>query len=382
MSKTWRDWEIDFLRLAWPNPQFLGKEIASILNRSIHSLKTKSKKLGIRCIVQRFKTSVSDIPKMLQLRDFEKNNKCTVLVSFKSNKKCYFKCFKNHRWKSSPSDISTSLQSKNTGCPYCNNKKVDINNCLMMTHPDITKHWDYKLNKDTPYDVTSGSDKKRWFKCKKGLHPSYLTTVYRKSNNGGCSYCHGTKVCYENCFATTHLEIAKEWHPTKNGSITPNDIMAGSNTKVWWKCQKCEHEWQIYPNNRCYRNGGCPKCKESKGEKRINNFLKLENINYKREYRIKDCKNKRPLPFDFAVFNKQNKLIGLIEYNGIQHYIIGQQFGRKNPNKKFKSIQKHDTIKVNYCKQNNTPLLIIPYTEFNNIENLVVSQIRHFLDIK
>ena len=37
--------------------------------------------------------------------------------------------------------------------------------------------------------------------------------------------------------------LAKEWHPTKNSSLTPKDVTAGSNKKVWWQCSR-GHEWE------------------------------------------------------------------------------------------------------------------------------------------
>ena len=51
--------------------------------------------------------------------------------------------------------------------------------------------------------------------------------------------------------AETHPEVAKQWHPTKNSELTPFDIGAGSNKKVWWKCDKGDdHEWMSYIYNR------------------------------------------------------------------------------------------------------------------------------------
>lgn len=32
--------------------------------------------------------------------------------------------------------------------------------------------------------------------------------------------------------------LAKEWHPTKNGELTPWDLSAGSGISVWWLCRK------------------------------------------------------------------------------------------------------------------------------------------------
>jgi len=43
----------------------------------------------------------------------------------------------------------------------------------------------------------------------------------------------------------THPELAAEWHPTKNGELSPEKVVGRSAEKVWWKCQKGpDHEWQ------------------------------------------------------------------------------------------------------------------------------------------
>lgn len=53
-------------------------------------------------------------------------------------------------------------------------------------------------------------------------------------------------------------EIGKEWHPSKNGELTPMDVSYGSGKKVWWLCKK-GHEWQAFINNRS-KGAGCPYC--------------------------------------------------------------------------------------------------------------------------
>ena len=55
-------------------------------------------------------------------------------------------------------------------------------------------------------------------------------------------------------------EIAKEWHPTKNGDINPKDCYPKSNKKVWWICER-KHEWKTSIDKRSSRNQGCPICK-------------------------------------------------------------------------------------------------------------------------
>jgi ABC-type transport system substrate-binding protein len=59
----------------------------------------------------------------------------------------------------------------------------------------------------------------------------------------------------------SHPAIAAEWHPTKNGSLTPDQIVAGSHKKAWWKCPiGPDHEWWAYCYTRTSGRGGCPYC--------------------------------------------------------------------------------------------------------------------------
>jgi hypothetical protein len=76
----------------------------------------------------------------------------------------------------------------------------------------------------------------------------------------GCPCCSGHKATRPTCLATTHPEVAKEWHSTKNGDLTPADVTAGSGKKVWWQCSKtADHEWEGIIQNRA-KGCGCPYC--------------------------------------------------------------------------------------------------------------------------
>ena len=56
-------------------------------------------------------------------------------------------------------------------------------------------------------------------------------------------------------------ELAAQWHPTKNGGLTPEQVAAVSNKKVWWKCSEGpDHEWQTTIDSRTRRGHGCPMC--------------------------------------------------------------------------------------------------------------------------
>lgn len=104
-------------------------------------------------------------------------------------------------------------------------------------------------------------------------------------------------------------------------------------------------------------------CMNSKGENVISQILTKNNIDFKREVKFDDClsNNGGQLRFDFGIY-KENRLSHLIEFNGRQHY-EETNFFRDSLEKR----QEKDNIKIEYCKQNNIPLLIIPYTKVNEI---------------
>jgi len=144
--------------------------------------------------------------------------------------------------------------------------------------------------------------------------------------------------------------------------INPNVICKGKyqNNKVTidHKCLKCNFNWLISPSN-VLRGYGCPRCNLSKGEIKIINLLKENNIPFINQFRYKDLfyfSNKRKLSFDFYIPYKNL----LIEYNGKQHYEPIEYFGG---NDAFKHQQNRDKLKVEYCKKNNINLLVIKYDE-------------------
>jgi hypothetical protein len=128
---------------------------------------------------------------------------------------------------------------------------------IILAYPDLLQEWHHKNNiaiEDT------GVKTKVWWKCPVANDHEWLAEIYERVNGKGCPFCANRKVGISNCLKTTHPEIAKQWHPTKNGNLLPSMITAGSNKKVWWKCQVAEdHEWQTSVSHRL--NGrNCPCC--------------------------------------------------------------------------------------------------------------------------
>ncbi|QWI77934.1 zinc-ribbon domain-containing protein (plasmid) [Bacillus mycoides] len=173
-------------------------------------------------------------------------------VTPKSGRRVWWKCEKGHEWESAIYSRTTGV-----GCPYCANKRVCIDNCLATLNPEIAKQWHPTKNGIlTPYDVVVGSYTKVWWICEKGHE--WETNVHNRTKGSGCPYCTNRKICIDNCLATLNSELAKEWHPTKNGTLTPYDVTRSSSKRVWWKCNE-GHEWETSVNNRAY-GSGCLYC--------------------------------------------------------------------------------------------------------------------------
>ena len=154
---------------------------------------------------------------------------------------------------------------------YITNQKE---NSLAAKHPAIAEEWHpFKNSKIKPDMVTAGSNKKVWWKCKKGHE--WQSSINSRNRGSSCPYCSKRKVLKGfNDLSTVNPELAAEWHPTKNGSLTPDMVMAGSTKKVWWQCEH-GHEWQASVNNRS-KGTGCPYCS---GRKALKGFNDLATVN-------------------------------------------------------------------------------------------------------
>jgi hypothetical protein len=230
-----------------------------------------------------------------------------------------------------------------------------------------------KLN-NKPFKLMSeqwerNSKNLKW-KCLKDNCGEIFEASWNNIQSGkGCSFCSGHQVCLSNCLATKNPELISEWHSVKNGELTPYDVTCGCNKDIWWQCER-GHEW---PAIICNRSNGknCPKCSDSNANNKLINFCIINNLIYLPEYRTNKCKDKHPLPFDMAIFYKEN--IYLIEADGQQHFRPVNFGGISNERalENFKIIQYHDEIKNKYCKNNNISLLRIPYWDFKNIEDIL-----------
>lgn len=158
----------------------------------------------------------------------------------------------------------------------------------------------------------------------------------------------------------------------KYGKLTvlykvPNTKTGGTK----WHC-KCECGNEIDVLGNSLRTGNTKSCGcigKSAGEWKIETLLAQKNINFSREYR--QIINGKKLRYDFAIFDNQQKLKYLIEFDGKQHLNSSDFFGGQEY---LKYIQEHDIIKNEWCKDNNIPLIRIPYAHLESlcIEDLLL----------
>ena len=128
----------------------------------------------------------------------------------------------------------------------------------LRDNPKLMAEWNYEKNGDlNPLEIKGSSSLKVWWKCEKGHE--WAARIRDRIDGSRCPYCAGTlPIPGITDLATTHPHLAKEWHPTKNGTLTPFDVIAGSDKKVWWMCEK-GHEWEAHVKRRS-RGTGCPIC--------------------------------------------------------------------------------------------------------------------------
>ena len=111
-----------------------------------------------------------------------------------------------------------------------------------------------------PTQVSPYSNRKVWWRCEKG-HDYQAVAAARTMGGSGCPYCAGRKALAGfNDLATLAPEVAAQWYWTLNGSLTPEQVTAGSRRKVWWECPY-GHVWKAAIYSRTgEQHSGCPVC--------------------------------------------------------------------------------------------------------------------------
>jgi predicted Zn-ribbon and HTH transcriptional regulator/DNA-directed RNA polymerase subunit RPC12/RpoP len=177
------------------------------------SVYNRTKKNGTKCpyCVGRTSTTENSFAALhedlLNEWDFIKNiNTDPTLLRSGSSRKFWWRCKFNHSWLAS----LNSRTSKKYGCPFCSGNFTSKENSIGFLKPTYFDewNWDKNINID-PYQISIGSDKKVWWKCKFNENHVWKTSVgHRGSNNPtGCPYCSSISLILKRYLQDNQLKI-------------------------------------------------------------------------------------------------------------------------------------------------------------------------------
>jgi DNA-directed RNA polymerase subunit RPC12/RpoP len=284
-----------------------------------------------------------NIPTIEDLQNFaikEHNGFCKSMVYINAHTKYLWQCKEGHEWMSKYTNIKSG-----EWCRVCANniKRISIKIIL-----ERIKDRELELI-STNYIKSSTSLK---WKCKI-CNYEWLAAWNSIYSGSGCPNCAGK--------IKLTIEEIKERIKNKSFELTSTNYI-NANTPLEWKCKICNNEWASTYGN-IYNGTGCPNCSSFKHEKQCRELLenKLGHAFNKTRFYYGD----QLLEFDG--YNYEHKVA--FEYHGIQHYEYPNYF-HKTP-KAFNEQQRRDDLKEQYCAERDIKLLIIPYTENDNLENYI-----------
>lgn len=293
-------------------------------------------------------------------------------ITHGSHIRAWWKCVKcGHKWNT---EVKSRVNGR--GCAACVGKILVVGkNDLLTIRPDIAAQWHPTKNGNLrPQDISYGCGKKVWWKCKDCGYEWQVAPNSRtnKKYNCICPCCANKLVVPgKNDLETKHPEIAKEWHPTKNGALTPRDVTSGYHKKVWWLCPH-GHEYMTIVLYRTRRGTNCPICNIG----RKTSFS--EQAFY---YYIKQV-------FSDAINQYKADFLGLMELDVFVPSISCaiEYDGKPWHGKGFKGKYEKEKRKYNICKANNIELIRIREGDTDDIDiadyQYKVSQLnkKHHLD--
>ena len=246
-----------------------------------------------------------------------------------------------------------------------------------LTHEEfLSKLFSVKSDDFTVLGTYHGAQEKIEFKhnlC--GTVFSATPNNMLKQSYGGCPICGHTNRVYSKRLAgfksLDEIErVVKERYGNDYRIIREKSKYVNNKmSTIFLKCNKCNHEFPISYVNILSKKG-CPECfkhsTKSKPVLLIEKILQENKFNFGEEFKINECKNIRPLPFDFVVY-KDSKIF-LIEYDGEFH-----SRGYNSNKEALKRVVKNDNIKTDYCLKHNIPLLRLNHSDIKNLNNLILN---------
>ena len=252
---------------------------------------------------------------------------------------------------------------------YCSNKCVGKNNGpKVKSFKTVFKKFITTHNNFYKYDESTYVNAHTKMRIIFPIHGEFYQTPYVHYNGAGCNKCGNKRMGDKQTLSyRTQLKSFRKIH----GFFYNYDKTTYINDSTKMKII-CPIHGEFWQSPELHKTGsGCSLCVcSTTGEKLIFEFLHINKLKFIYQKRFKDCRYDYPLPFDFYLPNHNI----CIEYDGIQHYKHIKHF---HPSlNDFKIQQSKDIIKNNYCYVNKIKIIRIPYTEKNNINNILKNVIK------
>lgn len=241
----------------------------------------------------------------------------------------------------------------NKGCWVCRNENKKLK------YEDVKLHIESEGYKLLSKEYAKASEYIE-LECPNGH--KYKTTYASFKQGGRC------KKCLHQSYRLSYNEVKDIFKSEGYTLLSENYINLKENLDV--ECPS-GHRFEISLSNFKWGKQRCLNCQDSnisKGEREVKRVLEKFEIDFTQQYKFKDCRDKRELPFDFYIPSKNI----VIEFDGEQHFKEKEKFGGILG---FAQTILHDCIKNNYCINNNIKLIRIPYWEIDNIESILKQQI-------
>lgn len=274
-----------------------------------------------------------------------------------SDKKVWWACEKGHDY-----EMLVSHRTRGRSCSYCSGKQFKEGyNDLKTLHPKIAKEWDEEANGVPANKIKAGTSSPFSWVCQKGH--KWKTNIHNRIKGDKCPIC-SNKIVLQgvNDFPTTHPEKVEFWHPTKNGQLKPEMFVAGSGTKVWWKCEK-GHNFETQLASFVYMGRACNKCSQkiSKQEQVIADYVKTLGFTVKQSDRTVLGTH------ELDIYIPEKNLA--IEYNGVYWHSEDQGKDKEYHYTKWKA-----------CKDKNVQLFQIWEDDWDANPELIKNMIAHRLN--
>jgi hypothetical protein len=260
-----------------------------------------------------------------------------------STKKLLWQCSEGHKWEATWNNV----KNNNHWCKKCFIKNNSFNRLDIKILQDLAISKNGKL---LSLEYINNYTNMLW-QCEKG-HQWEATLNCVKDKQSWCPIC---------MYGIPDITELQKFAISKNGKLLSTKYTT-ARLNLLWECE-LNHQWNATWTNVKDQNSWCPECSAFKTENKCRELLE-QKLGFKF---IKTRFNYNNQQLEFDGYNKENKIA--FEYNGIQHYEFPNYW--HDVKMDFERQKQYDDLKKQYAIENNIELIIIPYTESNNLEEYI-----------